>query len=596
MKQKRPFLFGIVFFISFSLCCDRIRSFNPGDMSSSPYYESVILQCMIGQTSGCIPPSIRNVLNSGVLHSGFLTGDLAPFASGAEVSLDGAPFQPAIVTGTTWKFALPTGSQIWKQNSKHSVVVRSSLFGACYGIYVRKGNNQDVNGDGFPDLIVGANQYAGGDGKVYIFHGGSQGISSQSALSANTSLASLSPGSQFGWFSTLGDINGDGYADAIVSAPNTGTDAVYIFHSSGSSGILNGASPTSTLTAGSTVFFGGSIATGDVNGDGFEDLVIGSYGYSTSQGRVDIFHSSGPNGISTASIASAQTALLGAAINNRFGISVAAGDVNGDGYSDVLVGADGASRSYVFHSSGSSGITSQNLGVSGISNTLLIGESASLFGISVALGDINGDGLEDALIGGRSYSANQGRAYAFHSSGNSGIANQDLSTSGIANTYLTGQAGTGFFGISVALGDVNGDGFHDALVGAYGLAQGNGFVFLSSGNSGIVGQNLSAGGTAHAVFSGENSGDQFGIFVAFGDGNGDGLSDACIGAYGYSTNQGRAYLFAGTHAGVPTTSAVSATTILTGEVNSQFAYSIASYVETTYFLKRFSGKEFELFY
>lgn len=551
---------------------------------------------MIGQTTGCVAPSIRNVRNLGTLHSGFLTGDLAPFASSAEVSLDGGPFQTAVVTGKTWKFGLPTGSLIWKQNSKHLIVVRSTLLGASYGIVVRKGNNRDVNGDGFPDLIVGANQYGGGDGKVYIFHGGSQGISSQSALSANTSLPSIAVGSQFGWSSTLGDVNGDGYADAIVSAPNTGTDAVYIFHSSGSGGILNGASPTSTVTAGSSVFFGGSIVTGDINGDGFEDLVVGSYGYSTSQGRVDVFHSLGSAGIPTMTLTSAQTVLIGAAINNRFGIAVAAGDVNGDGYSDVLVGADGASRSYIFHSGGISGISSQNLGSSGISNTLLIGESVSQFGISVALGDINGDGSEDALIGGRSYSGNQGRAYAFHSAGNSGISNQDLSTSGIANTYLTGQAGAGFFGISVALGDVNGDGYYDALVGAYGLTQGNGYVFTSLGSSGIVGQNLSSGGAAHAVFSGENLGDQFGYFVSFGDTNGDGFSDACIGAYGYSTNQGRTYVFTGSSAGVPTTAGVSASTIFTGEINSQFGYSIASYIESTYFLKKFSGKEFELFY
>ncbi|RHX94963.1 hypothetical protein DLM76_06415 [Leptospira yasudae] len=586
--------FNILLFCSilFLFGCDRIKSFNPGDMSSSPYYENVILQCMMGQTPGCAAPTIRNVQNMGTLHSGFLTGNTAPFASTAEVSVDGGPFLPATVSGTTWTFALPTGSAIWKQNTKHWIAVRSSLFASINGITVRKGNNQDVNGDGFPDLIVGANQYSGGNGKVYIFHGSEQGILSQAATAANTSLSSVVVGGQYGWSVTLGDVNGDGYGDAIVSAPSAGADAVYIYHSGGSSGIATGASPTSTLTAGSAVFFGGSIVTGDVNGDGFEDVIVGSYGYSTSQGRVDVFHSSGSAGVPTAAVASAQTTLIGAAINNRFGIAVSSGDINGDGYSDVLVGADGISRSYIFHSNGASGIASQNLGSSGISNTLLIGESATQFGISVAVGDVNGDGPEDVLIGARSYSANQGRAYVFHSNGPSGIASQDLSATGTANTVFTGQAGAGFFGIAVALGDANGDGYQDALVGAYGLLQGNGFVFHSSGASGISTQNLSAGGTPNTIFNGENAGDQFGIFVSFADPNGDGYSDACIGAYGYSTNQGRAYLFSGTSAGIPNTAAVFASTILNGEPLSQFGYSIASNIESNFLRWRIEWIEF----
>lgn len=568
--------FLIIFNIFIFFDCARIQSLNPGDVSSYPYYESIIIQCMLGQASNCLSPSIRNVRNSGVIQSGFLTGNTAPFASTVEVSLDGGFFQGASVVGNTWTFPLPTGIYAWKQNSLHKVSVRSGPLSSQSSIQIRKGNNGDVNGDGFPDVIVGANQFGAGTGKAYIFHGSPQGIPSQAATSANTSIVGV-PSGQFGWSVALGDVNGDGYADAMVGAPGSGVDSVFIYHSSGKGGIPNGAAPNSILSAGSIVFFGGAIAAGDINGDGFEDLVVGSYGYSASTGRVDVFYSSGTSGVPTGGFSSAKSTLIGSTLSGRFGISVATGDSNGDGFTDILVGADGISKSYVFHSGGTGGLLGQDLSSGGFANTLLIGETASQFGISVSMGDVNADGFQDALIGARSYSGNQGRAYIFHSGGSSGISNQDLSASGIANTILTGQAASSFFGISVSLGDANGDGFLDALVGAYGVGQGNSFLFLSSGSSGIVSQNLLGGGSAHTTFSGEAAGDQFGIFLNFVDANGDGCSDAAIGAYGYSAggNTGRTYIFSGSSSGISIGTALSANTILTGEPASQFGYSIA---------------------
>ncbi|PJZ62843.1 FG-GAP-like repeat-containing protein [Leptospira adleri] len=571
---QKSFLIVFIFFIFFE--CARIQSLNPGDVSSYPYYENLIIQCMLGQTSNCLSPSIRNVRNSGVIQSGFLTGDTAPFASTVEVSLDGGFFQGASVVGNTWSFPLPTGIYAWKQNSLHKVSVRSGPLSSQYSIQIRKGNNHDVNGDGFPDMIVGANQFGAGTGKAYIFHGGPLGILSQAATSANTSIVGV-PSGQFGWSVVLGDVNGDGYADAMVGAPGSGVDSVFIYHSSGRGGVPNGAAPNSILSAGSIVFFGGALATGDINGDGFEDLVVGSYGYSTSTGRVDVFYSSGTSGVPTGGFSSAKSTLIGPTLNGRFGISVATGDSNGDGFTDILIGADGISKSYLFHSGGIGGILGQDLSAGGSVNTLLSGETASQFGISVSMGDVNADGFQDALIGARSYSGNQGRAYIFHSGGNFGISSQDLSASGIANTILTGQAASSFFGISVSLGDVNGDGFLDALVGAYGVGQGNSFLFLSTGSSGIVSQNLLSGGAAHTTFIGETAGDQFGIFLNFIDVNGDGCSDASIGAYGYSAggNTGRTYIFSGSSSGILIGTALSANSILTGEPASQFGYSIA---------------------
>ncbi|RHX92039.1 hypothetical protein DLM75_02090 [Leptospira stimsonii] len=566
----------ILFYVLLCSGCARIQSLNPGDVSSSPYYENLIVQCLLGQTLNCLSPSIRNVRDLGVIHSGFLIGNTAPFASTVEVSLDGGFFQGAVVVGNTWSFPLPTGIYSWKQNSLHKVSVRSAPLAAQNTILIRKGNNHDVNGDGYPDVIVGANQFGGGTGKAYLFHGSAQGIVSQNATSANTSIVGV-PSGQFGWAVALGDVNGDGYADAVVGAPGSGVDSVFIYHSLGGDGIPNSASPNSTLNAGSIMFFGGALALGDVNGDGFEDVIVGSYGYSTSSGRVDVFYSSGISGVPTGGLSLAKTTLVGPLVNARFGISVATGDSNGDGFADLLVGADGISRSFLFHSNGFGGILGQDLSSGGFVNTLLIGEASSQFGISVSMGDVNADGFQDALIGARSYSGNQGRAYIFHSNGDFGIPSQDLSASGTANTILTGQAPGSFFGISVSLGDSNGDGFSDALIGAYGIGQGNSFLFLSSGSIGISTQNLQSGGTANTTFSGESAGDQFGIFLSFVDANGDGCSDTSIGAYGYSGggNTGRTYLFYGSSSGIFSGAALTANSILTGEPASQFGYSLA---------------------
>src|SRR5262249_28187085 len=151
---------------------------------------------------------------------------------------------------------------------------------------------------------------------------------------------------------------------------NSNQGRVYVFHSKGATGIATqSALAANSILTGSSMsdYFGSSFDVGDVNGDGYADVVVSAYGYNngTKQGRAYVFHSQGTSGIATTDAGSANTILTGAAPDDYFGSDVKIGDVNGDGNGDVAVlafanaSASGSGRIYLFHSQGGSGIATQ---------------------------------------------------------------------------------------------------------------------------------------------------------------------------------------------------------------------------------------------
>jgi hypothetical protein len=422
------------------------------------------------------------------------------------------------------------------------------------------GTTLDVNGDGFADLAVGAPGAMSRTGRVYIYLGGAMGLA---ATPAATLTGPDGAGGGFGGaVASAGDVDGDGYADLLVGAPGatSGTGRVYVYRG-GATGLA--ATPAATLIGpdGSGGSFGSAVASaGDVDGNGFADVAIGAPGAVANTGRAYVFLG-GAAGV-TAAPAATLTGPDGA--GGYFGSAVASvGDVNADGYADVAVGGYGAmssaGRVYAYFGSAA--------GIAAAPGATLTGPdgAGSEFGYSVAsAGDVNGDGFADLVVGAESAMGAAGRVYLYLGSA-AGLP-------ATASTTLTGLDGAnGVFGASVAsAGDVNGDGFTDLAVGSYGAMNGTGRVYVYLGGA------MGLATTPTTTLTGPDG--MYGTFGASvasaGDVNGDGDADLGVGASGAMSRTGRAYVYLGGAAGLATT----ASTMLVGPdgTNGAFGTSVAS--------------------
>ncbi|HEX4460259.1 MAG TPA: FG-GAP-like repeat-containing protein, partial [Polyangia bacterium] len=327
---------------------------------------------------------------------------------------------------------------------------------------------------------------------------------------------------------TILDLNGDGYADIAVGAANVnrlmGSVLIHV------GGKLGPASAPTTITPpdddGPFAEFGSAVASaGDVNGDGFADLIVGAPGGGASMGAAYVY-SGGASGL-----AATPTTLNGTTAHGYFGWSVSsAGDVNGDGYADVIVAPDDSNGASFLYLGSANGVST-----SPISLATPLGTSAA------SAGDLNADGFGDIVVGGNYANRDVGAAYVFFGSANG--PNAPLTLGPTMGPYA-------FFGYSVAsAGDVNADGYSDIVVGSPGRAP-TAYVFLGSatGVAAVPIELPNQGGPTDRLSTPTSV--EFSAAVSgAGDVNGDGYADVIVGC----TATAAAYVFLGGAKGPSTT-------------------------------------------
>jgi hypothetical protein len=445
---------------------------------------------------------------------------------------DTAPLQPDLPGGINWSFQSDQGYDA-------SPDLRAMW----------TGDQCDLNNDGYDDLVVGKRDYNSptlDNGIAWLFLGSASGLPATPSLTFNPPYNNT-----YGLFGTQvrcgGNLNGDVYDDLVIGMdnydnPSADEGAVFVYY---------GGNPMDATydwrAEGDSTYahFGISAdGAGDVNGDGYDDLIVGANG-NDSPGVTTAaylwYGGAGGLGANGSPTNADWKATDGTLAMRWAGLVAGLGDVNGDGWDDVLVGAsnyDGGhtNQGAVFVYYGSAG----GLGATGTTanadwKAMSLQDNAYFGWSADGIGDVNGDGYDDLAVGAYAYDngeANEGMLFVWY--GASGGLGPDGSL-GNADWYAETNQVSATLGWSVAPAhDVNGDGYDDLLATGYGFtANSGGWLVWAGGPNGLIGP----GTPQNALLSGysDQAGSLMGRENATAlDANGDGLADIFVAACRYS--------------------------------------------------------------
>jgi hypothetical protein len=419
----------------------------------------------------------------------------------------------------------------------------------------------DVDGDGLGDILLGAwgnDHSVSGAGAAYLFFASSLD-GDLDVSGADYVIRGENENDLVGnGVSAAGDVDGDGLGDFLVGAwqnDDAGTDAgkacLFLAASLGTDTDL-------VLSDADYCFLGendedyvgwGLSGAGDVDGDGLDDLLIGANGnddVDPTSGKAYLVLAASLGSDTQISLADADYSFLGESTSDNAGYSVSeAGDVDGDGLADILIGAylhdtGGANAGMVYLVLGASLGSDTEIDL-GDADYAFVGEDSSNYtGQSIdSAGDIDGDGLDDILIGGPRNSdmgTYAGKVYIVLGSSLGSDPEIDLAD---ADYAFLGESGDDQAGYSVAgLGDVDGDGLSDILIGApwkSNIGIWDGKAYLVYGSSMTLGTQYLE--DADIIYEGNANFQKVGTTVSrVGDVDGDGLDDALIAGPGAADN------------------------------------------------------------